>query len=184
MGTSLNILNEGLGEGFVALSELTTYIEEGNKICLVAKEGSDMLAVVTAEAFPDVEEVLSSTPNDMRGILHQTIKLLPHDIVGVIKSVVVSERAQKKGIASSLVAEAEHRLLELGAAELLSIGWTDGAGCHIQKTLEAAGFSNSGDIDRFWFQDSIRLGYSCPTCSSPCNCVARVFRKSVCNSHL
>lgn len=177
--TSLNILNEGLGEGFVTLSELTTYIEGDNKTCVVAKEGNTILAVITAEVFSSTERFLSSAPADMAGNLQHIIQLLPREVVGVIKSVVVSQSAQKRGIASLLITETEHHLQALGATELLSIGWTDGAGCHIQKALESAGYTNLGDIEKFWFQDSIILGYSCPTCSSPCHCIARIFRKTV-----
>lgn len=169
------ILDAALGPGYVTDQELAGYIDGATKIAL---RSADSRSVATGELFPSVQDFLATQPGAHAEHLGRLMGS-PEGPVGVVKSVAVHRGSRRQGLAGALVREAISQLAELGAKSLVSLGWTDAAGCHIQRVLESAGFRPSGDIECYWLEDSIAQGYACPTCGPSCACTARIFWRSV-----
>lgn len=175
LDSAIKVLDEELGEGFVSIRELSSYIHHPQKTALGFIHDGTVLAVITGEVFPTHEELVATVPADMRDAFRETLGLVEASPIGLIKSVAVLETARRKGLAHALVAALLVEQRSLGANHFSSIGWTDEEGCHIQTVFERNNFHSVCDIADFWLQDSLDLGYSCPTCGFLCNCVARIF---------
>jgi hypothetical protein len=110
--------------------------------------------------------------------LQSTLRLLPEIAGGpvrILKTAAVAPEARRLGLAGKLGAARIAALQVLGATTIVSLGWTDADGRHIEPTLTGLGFEVRGDIPGYWTADSIAHGYGCPTCGSPCLCTARLF---------
>ncbi|MCC9144457.1 MULTISPECIES: GNAT family N-acetyltransferase [unclassified Arthrobacter] len=174
---ALSVLGSELGYKYVSREELASYSQDTDKIALISKDAQGVIGAVTGRIFETVDAFLASLPQDMTNPLRECLPGLDFNKIGFIKSVAVDRSMQGRGIASGLVDAATSKLWSLGATLIVSIGWTDEEGCHIQGVFDAAHFSTKGDIPDFWLQDSLDKGYSCPTCGTPCRCVARIFSK-------
>lgn len=165
------VLNSGLGDGYVSARTVASYIGTARHLALSYRTDR-ILGVLTGQLFPDTASLAASAPEDMAGRFEA---LLPPGPAGLIKSVAVSPPAQDRGAASMLVARAAGELAAMGAGFLVSVGWTDDDGCHIEGSLRRSGFTVRTDIAGFWYRDSIALGYTCPSCGPGCRCTARIF---------
>lgn len=174
---ALAVMGSGLGDEYVSAEELESYAGDADKTALVAKDGQVVAGAATARIFNGADDFLDSLPQDMAEPLRACLPGLESNRVGLIKSVAVHRSMQGRGIATRLVRESTERLWSLGATVIVSIGWTDDEGCHIQGVFESQRFMACADIPDFWLHDSTDKGYSCPTCGSPCRCTARIFTK-------
>lgn len=172
LDTATKVLNAGLGDGFVSAADLASYISP-DRLAL-AYRTEHLLGVLTGQFFTDSGALVDTVPKDMAKRFEA---LLPTGPAGLIKSVAVNPAAQGQGAASTLIAKACAALMDMGSRTLVSIGWTDEDECHIEGALRRSGFTARGDINDFWYRDSVIHGYACPTCGFGCRCTARIFAR-------
>lgn len=170
--TALGVFDECLGAGFVTGPELLDYMESPVKAAVGVQGGK---AIATGALYSSARELISSQPDDQAAALDALLDLPPGP-AGILKSVAVHQDSRRKGMAGELVRAIASQLTGMGAGSIVSLGWTDADGCHIQTALESAGFTAAGDITDYWRKDSLAHGYSCPSCGLPCLCTARIFR--------
>jgi hypothetical protein len=92
----------------------------------------------------------------------------------LLKSVAVDSDVRGSGVGTAVSSAVVQAMFGTGATNVVSVGWTDGEGCHIRGPLETLGFKSRGDLEDFWYEDSLREGYSCPTCGRTW-CSERIF---------
>jgi ribosomal protein S18 acetylase RimI-like enzyme len=181
---ALGVLTGELGENYVPREVLETYIYDNNnfsgKVAFIAQDDmtGDVLGTLIAEivspqafkaSFLDSFDLARDLPD---------VQQLGDRRIGLIRSVAVVPQFQRQGIGTQLVKEAMKKLEEHGAEVFYSLGWVSKErGCHIQGVLEALDFKMLSQFDSFWYQDSIKHGYSCPSCGHPCQCSTRLFVK-------
>lgn len=170
---AIRIVDAAIGDGYLTGADLATFVDVRSKVAFVAvDELGRVVGVGTGALVSGIERV---APADQ----HQsTLRLLPEIAggpVGILKTTAVAPEARRLGLAGKLGAARIAALRVLGATTIVSLGWTDADGCHIEPTLTRLGFEARGDIPGYWTADSIAHGYGCPTCGSPCVCTARLF---------
>lgn len=176
---SLSVLGNALGSRYVSRGELATYVGQKDRVAFVATSKDGQIhGAATSDLPADSSSVLELLPADARARVLNLIPELEFNRTGLLRSVAVSPKARGNSVGTSLVRASVDSLWDLGATSIISIGWTDIDGCHIQGPLEAMGFEIQGDLEGFWRDDSISKNYLCPTCGQPCSCTARVFLKS------
>lgn len=184
---ALGLFDITLGDGYVSGEDLLGYAEgfspDKGSFALVVTQDDDpssFLGVATVDVVQGVEGLVGFAPVDMQEVFRSLVSGATGDegAVGrcaLLHSVAVSPHAQGKGVGSFLVREVMEVLSALGVGRVVSVGWTDDQGCHIEGVLTRNGFTSLGDVSGYWRQDSIVNGYDCPTCGNPCSCVARLF---------
>ena len=170
---AIRIIDAAIGDGYLTGVDLATFVDVRSKVAFVAVDERDRVVGVGTGALVSGIERLA--PADQ----HQsTLRLLPEIAggpVGILKTAAVAPEARQLGLAGRLGTARIAALRAMGATTIVSLGWTDADGCHIEPTLARLGFEARGDIRGYWTADSIAHGYGCPTCGSPCLCTARLF---------
>ncbi|KGJ71938.1 hypothetical protein GY21_18745 [Cryobacterium roopkundense] len=173
---TLSVLGNALGSRYVSRAELATYVGRNDRIAFVATGKDDQVyGAATSDLPAGASSVLELLPTDAQTRVLALIPELEFNRTGLLRSVAVSPKARGNSVGTSLVRASVEALWDMGATSILSIGWTDIDGCHIQGPLEAMGFAVQGDLEDFWGADSISKNYQCPTCGQPCSCTARIF---------
>lgn len=180
---ALDILRSNLGERYVSHEDLEKYISDGNaavikRIALVAKnrKNQEIIGVLLVEVVTN-DRLEASLLESYQSIRHEPYMYqLRNQTTGLIKSIAVDSQARGSGVATELVKTAMQDLNRRGVKSFYSIGWvTEEKGCHVQGVLESLGFECVQKFERFWYTDSRKNGYDCPTCGHPCKCSALLF---------
>lgn len=172
---SIWLLDASFGHGYVTDIELLQFIESDERFAVVASDvsGEIISGVATGIILPQGEGVRGFAPADHLDLISSLVN--GYTSIGVLKSVAVLPEAQGKGIGASLSGVVTDSLTSAGVDCVLSVGWTDNEGCHIQGALTKLGYTPCADIQNFWFEESLTQGYPCPSCGNPCRCSARIF---------
>jgi ribosomal protein S18 acetylase RimI-like enzyme len=174
---ALSILGHALGARYISREELTDFTQNKDKVAYVAltsPKGS-IAAAATGVIPVSTDELLDLMPADQSSRVADLVPELGFNLTGLLKSVAVDSDVRGSGVGTEVSRAVVQAMFDMGATNVVSVGWTDGEGCHIQGPLETLGFKSRGDLDDFWYEDSLREGYSCPTCGRPCRCSARIF---------
>ena len=142
---ALSILGNALGARYVTREQLAEYISQTDKIGFVSvsKDGR-ILGAATSELPENSLNLLQAMPSDARERVAALIPELDFNKTGLLRSVAVAPHARGNGVATDLVRASVDSLTSMGATAIISIGWTDFEGCHIQGPLEAMGFNRGG----------------------------------------
>jgi ribosomal protein S18 acetylase RimI-like enzyme len=178
---ALMVLRQGLGQDFISADRFMLYAAprapKPYRAALAALDGETgavvgALTVEIVEARAMRESFLDSHEL-ARG--HAGIRRLQPGRTGLIKSIAVAPASQGRGVATALIQRGLRVLAEHGARDYYSLAWeSERGGCLLYGPLAAAGFQSALRLERFWYQDSLAHGYSCPACGQPCVCAARV----------
>lgn len=173
----LSILGHALGSRYISREELTDFTASKQKVAYVALTSSkgSIAAAATGVLPATTDELLTLMPANQASRVADLVPELGFNLTGLLKSVAVDSEERGSGIGTKISSAVVQALFDMGATNVVSIGWTDDEGCHIQGPLETLGFKARGDLDDFWHEDSVLEGYSCPTCGRPCRCSARIF---------
>lgn len=94
--------------------------------------------------------------------------------VGVIKTIVVDDKFQHKGIASALVTKSV-QLLSKSCKEIICIVW-DHPNNSMDFILQKHNFKRYKHISEFWKQESTARNFECKICGKPpCICSAEIW---------
>ncbi len=179
---ALSMLRGELGENYIQRKVFETYIYDDDnfsgKAAFIAQDNmtGDVVGALTAEIVsPETFKASFLGSFDLAKELPE-VQQLDGKCIGLVKSVAVAPQFQGQGIGTQLVKDAIKKLKEHGAEAFYSLGWVSKErGCHIQSVLESLDFRMISQFDSFWYKDSIKYGYSCPSCGHPCQCSTRLF---------
>ena len=179
---ALELFDKRLGVGYVTDAGLGSYIlpfdqsvsatTDDVKAGFVVRKDDVVVGVATARLFATPEAFLTSLPSGQQSVVEDAISLSGH--VGVLQSVAVAEEWSGFGVATALISAAVAWMAG-ETSTVVTVGWTDGDGCHIRGVVLRLGFVEALRVQRFWHSDALLRGYSCPSCLSACFCEARVF---------
>lgn len=174
---ALTVLGTALGDRYVTREELLQYVDSPTTRALVAVDEAGVVGAVTADLLEGQEALLDLVPTDQHEAFVDLVPEAKYSRLGYLHSVAVDPSSQGRGIGTSLVRSMTEALWDENVTTIVSVGWTDHQGCHIEGPFTALGYSPKGDIENYWMQDSIAKNYSCPTCGKPCACTARIFTR-------
>src|SRR4030081_2213233 len=66
-----------------------------------------------------------------------------------------------------------------GCSVLVTLAWRSGRDDESLPLFRRLGFSKGTTVDRFYFEESLRDGWSCPVCGPGCTCAATLFTLSL-----
>ncbi|MCW2607328.1 MAG: GCN5-related N-acetyltransferase [Frankiales bacterium] len=173
---ALSIVGEALGKRYIGREELESYArrEEG-KWAFVAKDRAGRVVGAATCMLLEPTAFLGSLPVDQAEAVARLMPGLDFERIGVLKSIAIAPAAEQQGLGTALTRRVMEQLWSAGATSIVTIGWTDAQGCHVEGLVRGLAFKPVGALSDFWCQDSVAKGYECPTCGSPCRCEARLF---------
>lgn len=174
---ALSILGHALGARYISREELIDFTKNKEKVAYVALTSAkgSIAAAATGVIPASTDDLLALMPEDQASKVAELVPELGYNLTGLLKSVAVDSDVRGSGIGTEVSSAVVQAMFDIGATNVVAVGWTDDEGCHIQGPLETLGFKARGDIIDFWHKDSLIQGYSCPSCGRPCRCSARIF---------
>ena len=100
----------------------------------------------------------------------------------IIKTIVISDEYQKKGITNNILLEAEKIARQNNINKIYCFAWQHQSSKTIpmSKILQKNGYSLSQTIDDFWKEESITKDFECPICNTPpCLCSLVIYTKNI-----
>jgi GNAT superfamily N-acetyltransferase len=95
--------------------------------------------------------------------------------VGSLEALAVAPAARHRGRGRALVGAVAAWLFGAGSASIVVVGWDSGRADSSLPLLRAMGYAESTRVDRFYEEESLEAGWSCPVCGVPCTCGAILF---------
>lgn len=91
-----------------------------------------------------------------------------------LDAIIVSENYRGKGYATQMI---EELLIEFSNCHFVSYVWNQSPENKLPELYKRMGFEKVDSIQDYWYQDSLKKGYSCLVCGNPCRCSADVYKK-------
>lgn len=171
-----SLLNDALGSGFVATSELDQLSSSTDGVVLLARDSRDQLVgVATAMIMDDDSKSALESRLAEVGVRRANIV---GSRVGLLKSLAVIPPARGKGIGLNLVYEGLRRLKDLGCSTALTLAWDSGSNSSV-GVFEAAGCKRIAELPEYWREPDGQETFDCIKCGRPCVCTAIVMRRSL-----
>lgn len=166
----LSIAEKQLGEAYINVGDL---LSNGNIASYAAVSGK-IVGFCTGKKVT-LQKIYDSIPQLKEMKLKQ---LEAVENLGMVASVATDPSYSGKGIGTELVVHCIKELKRMGLNVLVMTGWKSEKGIHIGSIAKNHGFVPILEVQDFWKEDSIKSGYSCPSCGKPpCRCSAVVYIK-------
>ena len=165
------IANSSLGEGYITLSELKSYIEDDSKDCLIAKTNGKIsgFQLMKRCRLNDLNDLAHSQKNWFRS------RYKNYSSFGVLKTLVVLPEKQKQGIGTMLTKKSLE-ILQESSKKIISICWENKGVTPVLALLQRCGMRPVCKFEAFWAKDSLAKNYHCMACGAPpCKCNAFVY---------
>lgn len=167
----IHISNQQLGESYLSEEMLKNAVNPDNTMsCLVAED--NISGQILGFCFFDI--INTGQVNEIcRGKEISEFRLCSQ--IGYIKTVAVEEMFTGHGIASSLVKESMDIVRRKDVRCFISTAWKFAGEINIGSVLINNGFTKRFEIENYWYEDSIKYGFSCPQCGHPCKCTCAIY---------
>lgn len=104
----------------------------------------------------------------------------PYTQIGILKTVAIAENYQHRGIGSAIMEQVEKIFLKKGIHVIACVAWRHGNIENIGGVLHRNGYRSQFIIDKYWEEDSLKFGFSCPVCGDHgCVCAANIYTKAI-----
>lgn len=97
--------------------------------------------------------------------------------IGYIATVATKAEFKHLGIATALVSKCLDKLKEDGITCFISTAWKHSGITNAASVLESLGFVEETTMPKYWYESSIKEGFSCPNCGNPCTCSCVLYTK-------
>lgn len=162
--------DQNMGRGYLNDRDIKDYIKDRKTQIICAK--IDDVVVGLSIAF-------TTSNNSLQN--EKSLKLLLNhfsdvNTIGAVKTIIVDENHQRKGIGTLLVKHALDFLKAEGAQACYAVALKMLGTINIGEVLDRFNFTPLKEIEDFWAFKSIEWDFICPACGEPpCRCVAVIY---------
>jgi len=172
----LDIAETQLGDAYIVESQLK---ESSRNVALCARVERTAVAFATARLV-DTDWLLSRIQECIEKdspVLHPLQRRLEGETrIGFVASAATSEKFKGRGLGAELIGRCIESIEERGVNVIVATAWLSRQGLQAGSILECRGFQKLLDLPNYWEKDSLKNGYSCPTCGAPpCHCSAVLY---------
>lgn len=165
---ALALFGKTLGEKYISHADLESYTTYDKKTGFVALKDSSVIGAAICEILDSIDQLPES--NRIRELLPKT----EYFSYGLLQSIAVEKAYQGMGTGTRLAAECINWLKNRKTTSIIALAWIEDK-CNASGVLESQGFISYGNLDKYWYNDSIIKGYKCPKCGNPCFCTAVLY---------
>ena len=95
--------------------------------------------------------------------------------VGSFEAFAVAPARRRRGLGGRLAAVALDWMRERGCTAAVTLSWRSGRPDSSLGLFRRLGMTEGPTIPRFYYEESVRNGWTCPVCGGPCTCGATLF---------
>lgn len=95
--------------------------------------------------------------------------------VGSFEALAVHPSHRRLGLGARLTRATVEWMWEAGCDAVVTIAWRSGAADSSAGLFRRLGFREGRTVENFYYEESIRDGWTCPICRGPCTCPATLF---------
>ena len=99
------------------------------------------------------------------------------DTVGSFEALAVEPAERRRGVGSRLVAASLDWMRQRGCPTAITVSWQSGRDGSA-GLFRRLGMRQGPTVERFYLDESLRDGWTCPVCGGPCTCSATLFTLS------
>jgi len=122
-----------------------------------------------------VARVLAATDADYYRAFGPAALDLFTGTVGSFESFAVEPGHRRQGLGSRLVTVGLDWMRERSCTSAVTLSWRSSREGSSVGLFRRLGMSEGPTIERFYFEESLRNGWTCPDCGGPCTCAATLF---------
>jgi ribosomal protein S18 acetylase RimI-like enzyme len=174
MDQIINISDHCFGKGYYTRNQLKGLGKSAHKIWIAGSSPDRVMGFAICSILSDIELAKKLGPDRIQPILKG-------QKAGVLQTVAIGHEYRGMGIGRSLAVRVLEYIEGQGVPDVFSFLWYNKQNPpNAMGLMKALFFEEFGEIEAFWYQDSLVRQYHCLTCGPPpCRCSARVFYKKV-----
>lgn len=161
------LLNGQLGDGLYSAEWLLADAADPRAAVMVAEAAGVLGAAVSRLLFPaDLGYYDRFGPEARR---------LQGGLAGSLEALAVDPAFRRRGAGALLTAASLSWMRAQGCNILVTLAWRSGRDDESLPLFRRLGFREGRTVDRFYFEESLRDGWSCSVCGPGCGCAATLF---------
>ena len=165
------LLNRELGDGLYRPEWLLEDAASPSAAVWVA--GSPTLAGAA------VARLLASTDRDYYRAFGPAALDLFTGVVGSFEAFAVEADRRRRGLGRRLAAASLDFMRQRGCTSAVTLSWRAGEAGSSAGVFRRLGMQEGPTVERFYLEESVRNGWTCPVCRGPCTCPATLFTLTV-----
>lgn len=95
--------------------------------------------------------------------------------VGSFEAFVVEPSLRRHGLGTRLATVSLDWMRDRGCTSAVTLSWRSGRGGSSAGLFRRLGMREGPTVERFYHDESLRNGWTCPVCGGPCTCSATLF---------
>lgn len=167
----IRIADEQLGEGYLTKETLEKTLDPSSRDRMLVAVHNTTGAPVSFCLYRRISH--SEAKEIGRGYAFRDMMFAKE--IGYVATVATKESFRKFGIGTALVERCIKEMKDEGIGCFISTAWKHAGIINIGSVLENLGFTRELEIPKYWYESSIREGYSCPQCGNPCHCSCVIY---------
>lgn len=100
-------------------------------------------------------------------------------LVGSFEAFAVDPDHRRQGLGTRLATRSLDWMRERGCASAVTLSWRSGREDSSAGLFRRLGMREGPTVERFYLEESVRNGWTCPVCGGPCTCAATLFTVSL-----
>ena len=96
-------------------------------------------------------------------------------LVGSFEALAVEPASRRRGLGRALTVIGLDWMRERGCAAAVTISWRSGRDDSSAELFRRLGLREGRTVERFYYEESLADGWTCPVCRGPCTCSATLF---------
>lgn len=167
----IKIADEQLGEGYLTKEILEKTLDKKYSDEMLVAVHNSTGAVIAFSLYRYINQ--SEAQNIGRG--YEFRDMMFSSEIGYVATVATKESFRNYGIGTALVERCISNMRADGINCFISTAWKHAGIINIGSVLENLGFTRELEIPKYWYESSLREGYSCPQCGNPCYCSCVIY---------
>lgn len=95
--------------------------------------------------------------------------------VGSFEALAVDPAHRRRGLGAALTSASIEWMRDQGCDAIVTLSWISGRPDTSAPLFRRLGFQEGRTVDRFYYEESRRDGWTCPVCGGPCTCPAAFY---------
>jgi GNAT superfamily N-acetyltransferase len=172
LAAALTLLNRTLGEQIFSPGRLAEATRDAEALLTVWDDGDVQGAAVARLLYPDDDAYYA-------GFGPAATALFRTHRVGSLEALAVMEDRRHQGIGRQLTLDQMSWLARQGCDVAVAVSWLSGGTGTSAGMYRDLGFQGTPAVADFYFAESVRDGWTCPSCQGPCHCAAAFFWRAL-----
>jgi GNAT superfamily N-acetyltransferase len=168
LDAALALLNHSLGEQIYSTEKLAEATRDAEAILTTWDDGGVKGAAMARLLYPEDDSYYAAFGP-------AATKLFRGQRVGSLEALAVQEDRRHQGIGRQLTLDQMSWLARQGCEVAVAVSWLSGGSGTSAGMYRDLGFQGTPPVAQFYRAESIRDGWTCPSCGGPCHCAAAFY---------